>query len=70
MQRQRESRAGSAGAGNPQASAAALMRVVDADQPPLRCFFGAGPLDIATKDYESRLALWREWDDVARLAQG
>jgi len=31
--------------------------VVDADKPPLRIFFGKTPIEIATKDYESRLAV-------------
>ena len=56
--------------GDPQASAAAVLRLVDADNPPLRCFFGTAPIGIAEKDYESRLATWREWQDVAELAQG
>ena len=56
--------------GDPNASAAALLKVVDAEQPPLRVFFGQAPLTIATKDYESRLALWNEWQPVAVEAQG
>jgi NAD(P)-dependent dehydrogenase (short-subunit alcohol dehydrogenase family) len=56
--------------GDPGASAAAVLKVVDAEQPPLRVFFGAAPLGIATKDYESRLALWNEWQPVALEAQG
>jgi len=56
--------------GDPKASAAAVLRLVDAENPPLRCFFGSAPLGIAEKDYESRLATWREWQDVAELAQG
>ena len=64
-------RAGNAGsAGDPTASAEALMRVVDAAQPPRRCFFGSAPLGIAERDYEGRLANWREWQPVAELAQG
>lgn len=56
--------------GDPAASAAAVLRLVDAEEPPLRCFFGSGPLGIAERDYESRLVTWREWQDVAELAQG
>jgi NAD(P)-dependent dehydrogenase (short-subunit alcohol dehydrogenase family) len=56
--------------GDPSASAAAIMRVVDANPPPLRVFFGTTPLGIAEADYESRLATWREWQPVAELAQG
>src|SRR3954471_19863391 len=56
--------------GDPVASRAAVLQVVDAEQPPLRVFFGDGPLGIATRDYESRLAEWREWEHVSKLAQG
>lgn len=56
--------------GDPAASAAAVLRLVDADEPPLRCFFGATPLSIAERDYASRLEIWRAWQDVAELAQG
>jgi NAD(P)-dependent dehydrogenase (short-subunit alcohol dehydrogenase family) len=56
--------------GDPVATRAAVLKVVDAEQPPLRIFFGAAPLDIATKDYESRLATWNEWQPVSLEAQG
>ena len=56
--------------GDPTASAEAVLRIVDADEPPLRAFFGSAPLGIAEKDYESRLETWREWQPVAELAQG
>ena len=56
--------------GDPAASAAAILKVVDAEPPPLRVFFGTAPLGIAEKDYESRLATWREWQPVSELAQG
>jgi hypothetical protein len=36
----------------------------------LRLFLGEAPLGIATADYESRLASWREWQPVAAAAQG
>jgi NAD(P)-dependent dehydrogenase (short-subunit alcohol dehydrogenase family) len=56
--------------GDPIASAEAIMRVVDADPPPLRVFFGTAPLPVAERDYASRLETWREWQPVAELAQG
>ena len=56
--------------GNPVASASALMRVVDAEDPPLRVFFGSAPLGIAQADYASRIETWEKWQDVAELAQG
>jgi NAD(P)-dependent dehydrogenase (short-subunit alcohol dehydrogenase family) len=67
-QKQREQRVSAPG--DPAASAAAVLRIVDAEEPPLRVFFGEAPLAIATEDYESRLATWRQWEDVAKLAQG
>jgi NAD(P)-dependent dehydrogenase (short-subunit alcohol dehydrogenase family) len=57
-------------AGDPTASAEAVMRIVDAEEPPLRVFFGSAPLAIAERDYEGRLATWREWQPVSELAQG
>lgn len=56
--------------GDPQASARALLKVVDAENPPLRVFFGELPLQLVKADYESRLATWEEWQPVAVLAQG
>ncbi|MCV7104150.1 SDR family oxidoreductase [Mycobacterium palustre] len=56
--------------GNPEASAAALLKVVDAQEPPLRVFFGATPLQTTKADYESRLRNWEQWQPVAELAQG
>lgn len=56
--------------GDPAASAAALLKVVDADEPPLRVFFGSGPLQLAKDDYESRLRTWEQWQPVSELAQG
>jgi NAD(P)-dependent dehydrogenase (short-subunit alcohol dehydrogenase family) len=56
--------------GDPSASAAAVLQIVDAEQPPLRVFFGTAPLAIAEADYESRLATWREWQPVAVAAHG
>jgi NAD(P)-dependent dehydrogenase (short-subunit alcohol dehydrogenase family) len=56
--------------GDPKASAAAVLKVVDADEPPLRVFFGDAPLGLAKADYEQRLRTWEEWQPVAELAQG
>lgn len=56
--------------GDPQASARALLTIVDAPEPPLRAFFGELPLQLAKADYESRLANWEQWQPVAVEAQG
>ena len=58
------------GPGDPKASAEAVLRIVDAEEPPLRVFFGAAPLSIAKADYASRIETWEQWDDVSQLAQG
>ena len=56
--------------GDPVATRDAVLKVVDAENPPLRIFFGESPLATATKDYESRLATWREWQPVSIAAHG
>jgi len=58
------------GRGDPSATAEAILRIVDADEPPLRAFLGSTALATVEPDYESRLATWREWQPVAELAQG
>lgn len=63
-------RPSAASRGNPTATRAAILKVVDADQPPLRIFFGKAPLGIATKDYESRLKTWNDWQSVSVEAHG
>ena len=56
--------------GDPTATRAALLKIVDAEKPPLRVFFGDAPLGMAKADYASRIALWEEWNEVAIEAQG
>ena len=56
--------------GDPVATREAVLKVVDADDPPLRVFFGEKPLAIATADYESRLETWKQWQPVAVAAHG
>jgi NAD(P)-dependent dehydrogenase (short-subunit alcohol dehydrogenase family) len=56
--------------GDPAATRDAVLKIVDAENPPLRVFFGKAPLGIATADYESRLATWNEWQPVSIAAHG
>src|SRR5580692_6590327 len=56
--------------GNPVATRAAILQVVDSDNPPLRLFLGESPLRIAVADYGSRLSTWAQWQQVAAEAQG
>ena len=65
-----KNRSSGAEPGDPSATGTAILKVVDAENPPLRVFFGAAPLQIAKADYEQRLATWEEWQHVAELAQG
>ena len=65
---QRKARAGNPG--DPVATRNAVLQVVDAEDPPLRIFLGKAALPIATRDYESRLAVWREWEQVSNAAHG
>ncbi len=57
-------------AGDPKATASALFRIVDAEEPPLRVFFGTGGLPMVRREYAARLANWEKWNDVALEAQG
>ncbi|MCU1515031.1 MAG: short chain dehydrogenase [Microbacteriaceae bacterium] len=56
--------------GDPAATAAAVMAIVDAEHPPLRVFFGSAPLRLVKREYAERIAEWEEWNDLAVAAQG
>jgi NAD(P)-dependent dehydrogenase (short-subunit alcohol dehydrogenase family) len=56
--------------GDPQATAAAILKVVDAAEPPLRIFFGTTGLPMTRAEYARRLQVWEQWNDVAVAAQG
>ena len=56
--------------GDPAATGAAILKLVDAEKPPLRCFFGATAFAMVRPDYESRIAGWEEWDWLAKEAHG
>jgi NAD(P)-dependent dehydrogenase (short-subunit alcohol dehydrogenase family) len=56
--------------GDPQATRPAILAIVDAENPPLRIFFGQGGLHIVRAEYEQRLKMWEEWDNVSQAAHG
>jgi NAD(P)-dependent dehydrogenase (short-subunit alcohol dehydrogenase family) len=56
--------------GDPDATGPAILELVDADEPPLRVFFGSAGLGMTRSEYESRIALWEQWDALAQRAQG
>ena len=55
--------------GDPHATRAALLRIVDTEQPPLHVFLGR-PLADVEQIYAERLRTWREWEPVALEAFG
>jgi NAD(P)-dependent dehydrogenase (short-subunit alcohol dehydrogenase family) len=56
--------------GEPQATAQALLTLVDADEPPLRAFFGQGLLGMIQGEYSQRLEDWSKWSDLSESAMG
>jgi NADP-dependent 3-hydroxy acid dehydrogenase YdfG len=56
--------------GDPQATAQAILKIVDAKNPPLRFFVGTEGLPVARAAYASRLATWEAWQSVSIAAQG
>jgi NAD(P)-dependent dehydrogenase (short-subunit alcohol dehydrogenase family) len=56
--------------GDPDATGPAILKVVDAKDPPLRIFFGSGGLPMARAEYARRLETWERWNGVALEAQG
>jgi NAD(P)-dependent dehydrogenase (short-subunit alcohol dehydrogenase family) len=56
--------------GDPAATANAILRLVDADDPPLRLILGEGGFNMIRRVYEERLALWERWQPLSREAQG
>ena len=56
--------------GEPGATRGAMLRVVDTTEPPLRIFFGQGPLQVIKNEYASRIAEWERWDEVSQAAFG
>lgn len=55
--------------GDPRATRDALLRIADAERPPLHVFLGK-PLAEVEQIYAERLRTWREWEPVALGAFG
>lgn len=56
--------------GDPQATADAMLKIVDAEHPPLRFIFGSDTLPRVRAAYADRLSVWEAWDDLSVEAQG
>lgn len=56
--------------GDPQATAEAVLKIVDAEKPPLRIFLGTEGMPMARAAYARRLAVWEAWEAISNAAQG
>jgi len=56
--------------GDPQATAEAILKIVNTETPPLRFFVGTEGLPLARVAYAGRLATWEEWSAISSAAQG
>jgi NAD(P)-dependent dehydrogenase (short-subunit alcohol dehydrogenase family) len=56
--------------GDPQATAEAVLKLVDAENPPLRLGLGTTILSRARAAYAERIATWEAWEEVSNAAQG
>lgn len=56
--------------GEPAAVGPALLKVVDAEEPPLRVLFGLMPTQVVPGLYQQRLDTWKTWEPVSLEANG
>ena len=56
--------------GDPEATAEAILKLVDAENPPLRLGLGNSILPRARAAYAERLKTWEAWEDVSNAAMG
>ncbi|MGY4161906.1 NAD(P)-dependent dehydrogenase (short-subunit alcohol dehydrogenase family) [Bradyrhizobium sp. USDA 4461] len=56
--------------GDPAATADAILKIVDAENPPLRFFVGTEGMPRARAAYAERLRTWEAWETVSNAAQG
>lgn len=56
--------------GDPQATAEAVLKIVDAENPPLRIFLGTEGMPLVRAAYASRLGIWEAWEAISNAAQG
>jgi NAD(P)-dependent dehydrogenase (short-subunit alcohol dehydrogenase family) len=56
--------------GDPEATAAAILKIVDAENPPFRIFFGNTALPWVKQLYADRLSQWEQWNELSVAAHG
>jgi NAD(P)-dependent dehydrogenase (short-subunit alcohol dehydrogenase family) len=55
---------------DPASTGPAMLKIVDAENPPLRIFFGSTGLPIARSEYRKRIDNWDKWNAVSVEAEG
>jgi len=55
--------------GDPAATAEAVLKLVDAEDPPLRFILGNTNLPMARAAFAGRVATWEAWQDISNAAQ-
>jgi NAD(P)-dependent dehydrogenase (short-subunit alcohol dehydrogenase family) len=56
--------------GKPEATVPAILKLVDAENPPLRLFLGKLGYTKTKRVYQEKLDTWKAWEDVAVAAHG
>jgi NAD(P)-dependent dehydrogenase (short-subunit alcohol dehydrogenase family) len=56
--------------GDPAATAAAVLKLIDSENPPLHFFLGKHAYPMIKQVYESRFADWDNWAEVSATAHG
>jgi NAD(P)-dependent dehydrogenase (short-subunit alcohol dehydrogenase family) len=56
--------------GEPEATGPAILKLVDAKDPPLRIFFGSSGLRMTRAEYARRIETWEKWNALSLEAQG
>jgi NAD(P)-dependent dehydrogenase (short-subunit alcohol dehydrogenase family) len=52
--------------GDPRRAGEALLKLLQAEEPPRRVLLGGGAADLIPQVYRDRLAAWERWDGLAR----
>ncbi|MFF8227623.1 hypothetical protein [Streptomyces caelestis] len=54
--------------GDPKAVGPAPLTIMDAENPPLRVFYGRPPIELVKDHYTRKLAAWADWEHVSLAA--
>jgi hypothetical protein len=59
----------SAHVADPQATLPAMLKIIDAEHPPLRIFLGTEGMPVVRAAFAERLAHWEAWEATSNAAQ-